>query len=71
MPKFFNIAGPCIPGEHYLVPALARLPELSGLIGKKQYFVIHAARQLMRAKLQPISWVSSRRLCRWTTGSCQ
>jgi hypothetical protein len=45
MPKFFNIAGPCIPGEHYLVPALARAPELSGLIGKKQYFVIHAARQ--------------------------
>jgi type II secretory pathway predicted ATPase ExeA len=45
MPKFFNIAGPCIPGEHYLVPALARLPELSGLIAKKQFFVIHAARQ--------------------------
>ena len=45
MPKFFNIAGPCIPGEHYLVPALARVPELSGLIAKKQYFVIHAARQ--------------------------
>ena len=42
---FFNIAGPCIPGEHYLVPALARVPELSGLIAKKQYFVIHAARQ--------------------------
>jgi len=45
MPKFFNIAGPCVPGEHYLLPALARLPELSGLIVKKQYFVIHAARQ--------------------------
>ena len=42
---FFNIAGPCIPGEHYLVPTLARVPELSGLIAKKQYFVIHAARQ--------------------------
>ena len=45
MPKFFNIAGPCIPEEHYLVPALARVPELSGLIATKQYFVIHAARQ--------------------------
>ena len=45
MPKFFNIAGPCVPGEHYLLPALARLPELSGLIATKQYFVIHAARQ--------------------------
>jgi hypothetical protein len=30
MPKFFNIAGPCIPGEHYLVPALARAPDLPG-----------------------------------------
>jgi type II secretory pathway predicted ATPase ExeA len=45
MPKFFNIAGPCIPAEHYLVPALARLPQISGLIAAKQFFVIHAARQ--------------------------
>jgi hypothetical protein len=45
MPKFFNIAGPCIPAEHYLVPALARLPQLPGLIAAKQFFVIHAARQ--------------------------
>ena len=45
MPKLFNIAGPCIPGEHYLVPTLARLPQLGGLIAAKQFFVIHAARQ--------------------------
>ena len=45
MPRFFNIAGPCIPGEHYLVPTLARLPQLGGLIAAKQFFVIHAARQ--------------------------
>jgi hypothetical protein len=45
MSKFFNIAGPCIPAEHYLVPALARLPQLPGLIAAKQFFVIHAARQ--------------------------
>jgi len=45
MPKIFNIAGPCIPGEHYLVPTLARLPQLGGLIAGKQFFVIHAARQ--------------------------
>ncbi len=45
MPKFFNIAGPCIPEEHYLVPVLERLPQLSGLIATKQFFVIHAARQ--------------------------
>ena len=45
MPRMFNIAGPCIPGEHYLVPTLARLPQLDGLIAAKQFFVIHAARQ--------------------------
>jgi type II secretory pathway predicted ATPase ExeA len=45
MPKFFNIAGPCIPEEHYLVPALARLPQIPRLIAAKQFFVIHAARQ--------------------------
>ena len=45
MPRMFNIAGPCVPGEHYLVPALARLPQLGGLIAAKQFFVIHAARQ--------------------------
>lgn len=28
MPRHFNIAGPCVPGEHYLLPALARLPEV-------------------------------------------
>ena len=45
MSKLFNIAGPCVPSEHYLVPALARLPQLARLIGTKQFFVIHAARQ--------------------------
>ena len=45
MPKMFNIAGPCIPREHFLVPTLARLPQLGGLIAAKQFFVIHAARQ--------------------------
>jgi hypothetical protein len=34
-----------VPGEHYLVPTLARLPQLDGLIAAKQFFVIHAARQ--------------------------
>ncbi len=45
MKKYFNIAGPCIPGEHYMLPAQARLSELHGLIEQGQYFVIHAARQ--------------------------
>jgi hypothetical protein len=44
-PKRFNIAGPCIPGEHYMLDAIARLPEARVLAEDKQYFVIHAPRQ--------------------------
>ena len=43
--RLFNIAGPCIVGEHYLLPALERCPEIARLIEGKQYFVVHAARQ--------------------------
>ena len=45
MEKFFNIAGPCIPDEHYTLPALDRLPEIRRLVARRQYFVIHAPRQ--------------------------
>ena len=45
MEKFFNIAGPCIPDEHYMLPALDRLPGIRRLVARRQYFVIHAPRQ--------------------------
>ena len=45
MEKFFNIAGPCNPAEHYMLPALDRLPEVRRLVAHRQYFVIHAPRQ--------------------------
>ena len=45
MEKFFNIAGPCNPAEHYMLPALDRLPEIQRLVSRRQYFVIHAPRQ--------------------------
>ena len=45
MEKYFNIAGPCIPAEHYMLPALERVPEIRRLINRRQYFVIHAPRQ--------------------------
>ena len=45
MEKFFNIAGPCNPAEHYMLPATERLPEVMRLIARRQYFAIHAARQ--------------------------
>ena len=43
--RYFNIAGPCIPGEHYMLPALDRLPSVRRLVDRKQYFVLHAPRQ--------------------------
>jgi hypothetical protein len=45
MKKFFNIAGPCHPVEHYMLPPLERCSGLIDLIEQNQYFVIHAARQ--------------------------
>ena len=43
--RYFNTAGPCIKGEHYMVEASTRLQGVEQLIDMKQYFVIHAARQ--------------------------
>ena len=45
MERFFNIAGPCNPDDHYMLSATERLPEIISLIRKKQYFVVHAQRQ--------------------------
>jgi hypothetical protein len=45
MPKLFNIAGPCNPRNHYILPTAPRLPELQHLVDGEQYFLIHAARQ--------------------------
>ena len=45
MEKFFNIAGPCFPDEHYMLPALERLPGMERIVEQKSYFVLHAARQ--------------------------
>ena len=33
--KFFNIAGQCIPTEHYMLPALDRLPEIRRLVARR------------------------------------
>ena len=45
MEKCFNIAGPCFPDEHYMLPALERLPGIMRIVEQKSYFVLHAARQ--------------------------
>jgi len=45
MRKTFNIAGPCRPAEHYMLPTQERCGGLVDLIDYRQYFTIHAARQ--------------------------
>ena len=45
MKKTFNIAGPCHPNKHYMLPSQERCQGLIQLIEQEQYFVIHAARQ--------------------------
>ena len=45
MERCFNIAGPCFPDEHYMLPALERLPGIRRIVEQKSYFVLHAARQ--------------------------
>jgi len=44
--RYFNVAGPCIPGKHYMLDPLRGIgDELMDLIDQEHYFVIHAARQ--------------------------
>jgi predicted NACHT family NTPase len=45
MKKTFNIAGPCHPDKHYMLPTQERCQGIMELIDQEQYFVIHAARQ--------------------------
>ncbi len=45
--KFFNIAGPVNPNNHYLIEPLHRidLEEIQLLIDRQMYFILHAPRQ--------------------------
>ena len=45
MERYFNIAGPCFPDEHYMLPPLERLPGIMRIVEQRGYFVLHAARQ--------------------------
>ena len=45
MARTFNIAGPCRPDLHYMIPAKRRLPQAWGLVEEGAYFVVHAPRQ--------------------------
>ncbi len=46
MPKNFNTAGPCQSDIHYMLSPTGRLPELKALIDGRNYFIIHAPRQV-------------------------
>jgi hypothetical protein len=46
MTRYFNTAGPCQSDIHYMLPPLARLPQVQRLIAQRTYFVIHAPRQI-------------------------
>ena len=48
MPRRFNVAGPCKPDIHYMLPAAARVPLARPLVADQNYFVIHAPRQAAR-----------------------
>jgi hypothetical protein len=41
----FNTAGPCIPGQHYMLPPERRLGSILRLIERQKYFTLHAGRQ--------------------------
>ena len=45
MPRRFNVAGPCKPEIHYMLPAAERVPLARQLVAEQNYFVIHAPRQ--------------------------
>ncbi len=46
MARWFNTTGPCRPDQHYMLSAIARLPNLEHLIDQESYFVLHAPRQI-------------------------
>ena len=43
--RFFNIAGPCVEGKHYILTPAMRCRDIFMLIDQEMYFAIHAARQ--------------------------
>jgi predicted AAA+ superfamily ATPase len=43
--RSFNTTGVCYPDEHYMLPALPRLPDVNDMIEGKYYFVLHSPRQ--------------------------
>ncbi len=45
MKRFFNTAGPCVPGKHYMIDLAERFSNIRQLIDQESYFMLHAPRQ--------------------------
>ena len=43
--RSFNTTGPCLPGEHYMLPPERRLERVLELIDERKFFTLHAGRQ--------------------------
>lgn len=43
--RFFNTAGPCVPGRHYMLDAARRLDAVRPWVEAQDWFVLHAPRQ--------------------------
>jgi len=55
MARSFNTSGPCIPGEHYMLPPERRLDRVRRLIEERKYFTLHAGRQT--GKTTSLMWL--------------
>jgi hypothetical protein len=51
----FNTTGPCIPGEHYMLPPERRLGRVMELIEARKFFTLHAGRQT--GKTTSLMWL--------------
>ena len=51
MTRVFNIAGPCVATDHYMLPAESRCRRLATLVNDRLFFIIHAPRQTGKTTL--------------------
>ena len=49
--RYFNVAGPCIAGSHYMLDTDDRCSIIRNMIAREQFFVLHAARQTGKTTL--------------------
>lgn len=45
MVPYFNTSGPCVAGQHYMLPPERRLPRVMELVEQGRYFTLHGGRQ--------------------------